>query len=273
MYSVSPAAAGLWRRLLRALIDRSEMQIEVIDHPAPEPMERLWERRDLGAVFMCGLPFSRAQPAPQIVAAPIPSPPEFGGEPVYWSEFVVRADSGHHSVADTFGTRIAFTVPDSQSGCIAALSYFFSDDAASAARASAGDRLFAEIVAPTVTPLGALTAVVDGAADVAPIDAYALRLLQKYRPELTSQVRIVGRTAPTPIPPLVASVGVDALCAAFLDAHRHPATLRLMDALLLQRFARPDPDAYEALRGRFDTVVRQGGAGRLAAAVHPAFSA
>ena len=89
-------------------------------------MEALWRRTDMGAVFMCGLPFSRAEPRPVLVAAPVPSPPEFEGQARYWSDFVVRADSDFHTVEDTFGKRIAFTVPDSQSGCVAALTYFMS---------------------------------------------------------------------------------------------------------------------------------------------------
>ena len=65
--------------------------------------------------------------------------------------------------------------------------------------------LYREVIAPQITPLGAVSAVVDGAADVAPIDSYAYSLLQKYRRDLTSQLRTIARTPRTPIPPLVAS--------------------------------------------------------------------
>ncbi len=72
---------------------------------------------------------------------------------------------------------------------------------------SVADRfpLYREVIAPQVTPLGAVSAVVDGAADVAPVDSYAYCLLQKYRRDLTSQLRTIARTPRTPIPPLVAS--------------------------------------------------------------------
>ena len=49
-----------------------------------------------------------------------------------------------------------------------------------------------EVITPRMTPLGAMSAVIDGAADVAPIDSYAYCLLQKYRPDLTSQLRVDG---------------------------------------------------------------------------------
>jgi ABC-type phosphate/phosphonate transport system substrate-binding protein len=265
MYSVSPETAALWRRLLAAVIEHAGVDITLFEHAAPAPINELWERPDMAAVFMCGLPFSRSDPRPELIAAPVPSPSDFGGLPQYWSSMVVRKDSGFQTIEDTFGGRIALTVPDSQSGCLAALYYLM----------AVADRfpLYSEVMTPRVTPLGAMSAVIEGAADVAPIDSYAFCLLQKYRWDLTSQLRSVGRTAPTPIPPLVSSsAGMERLQAAFLEAHRIPALAALMAGLLLDRFVRPDPASYDALRLNFETATRYWRGHPLAATVHPAFA-
>ncbi len=265
MYEVSPAAADAWRDLLNLLIAQAGLAMEVVAHAAPAPLEALWSRSDLGAVFMCGLPFSRAEPPPFLLAAPVPAPAPFGGEPCYWSEWVVREDTEYRTVADTFGGRLALTVPQSQSGCLAALA-----DLATAKHALP---LFADVVAPTVTPLRALSAVIDGAADIAPIDAYAFCLLQRYRPDLTSKVRRVGRTETTPIPPLVSSLPPSgSLQNAFLGAHRHPPAKPLLERLLLERFVCPQPDAYQPLRRRFEATIRYWRAHALAARIHPVFA-
>jgi ABC-type phosphate/phosphonate transport system substrate-binding protein len=125
-----------------------------------------------------------------------------------------------------------------------------------------------------VTPLGALTAVIDGVAEVAPIDSYAFSLLQQFRPELTSQLRIVARTAPTAIPPLVASQPVAAsLESAFLEAHKNASMAGLMNSLQLERFARPDPSSYDVLKRRFDAAAAFWRKHPFAARVHPAFAA
>jgi ABC transporter, phosphonate, periplasmic substrate-binding protein len=264
MYSVNPETAGLWRRLLAAVIEHAGLDIRLLEHAEPAPMKELWDRPDKAAVFMCGLPFSLSDPRPELIAAPVPSPPEFRGLPQYWSEMVVRKDSDFQIIEDTFGGRIALTVPDSQSGCLAALYHLM----------TAADRfpLYREVTTPRVTPLGAMSAVIDGAADVAPIDSYAFCLLQKYRRDLTSQLRVVGRTAHTPIPPLVASApGLDALQASFLEAHRIAAIVPLMEGLLLERFERPDPESYDALRSNFEIAIRYWRAHSLAATLHPAF--
>jgi ABC-type phosphate/phosphonate transport system substrate-binding protein len=270
MYSVDPQVADLWRALLSAVIHASGSSVALLEHPAPAPLEALWQRPDLGAVFMCGLPYSRATPQPILIAAPVPSPVDFADTPRYWSHFVVRRESGYETVADTFGHRVAFTVPGSQSGYVAALSYFMdvaSDDAAGRAP------LFDEIMAPTVTPLGALSAVIRGEADIAPLDAYAFHLLKRHRPDLTDQVRVVGQTVATPIPPLVGTSPAAApLQRAFLDAHLRDATRGLMQDLLIRRFAAPDADSYDILRVRFETALRFWGTRPLAKRTHPAFA-
>ena len=280
MYSVNAEAGAVWRELLSGVIAQAGVPVAVVDCPPPAPLEDLWLRTDQAAVFMCGLPYSRAEPRPVLIAAPIPSPAEFHGAPHYWSDFVVRKDSAFRTVQDTFGKRIAFTVPGSQSGCAAALTYLMAaqrEVRAAEAQAVRHAPLFSEIIAPTITPMGALSAVVDGRADIAPIDSYALRLLRKYRPDLASAVRVVGETVPTPIPPLVASATAASekeravLQSAFLEARQNASLKPLMDELLLLGFARPDSNAYAVLRKRFDAATAYWSSHRLAAHTHPAF--
>jgi ABC-type phosphate/phosphonate transport system substrate-binding protein len=264
MYSVSPEVAGLWRRLLAAVIEHAGLDIRLLEHTEPAPIDELWRRPDMAAVFMCGLPFSRSAPQPELMAAPVPAPADFRGLPQYWSALVVRKDSAFQTIEDTFGGRIALTVPDSQSGCMAALYYL----------STVADEfpLYREVIAPQITPLGALAAVVDRIADVAPIDSYAYCLLQRYRWDLASQVRTVARTPRTPIPPLVASTpGSSILRAAFLEADRITGIGPLMADLLLERFVLPDPDTYDALRLNRQTSLHYWREHAFAAAVHPAF--
>ena len=108
MYSVSVAAAESWRELLAHVARHARQPVQVIDYPAPAPLPELWARPDKAAVFMCGLPYSRAEPRPHLLAAPVPAASEFGGQPIYWSEFVVRAEGpGLVRVAGRIRTRIS----------------------------------------------------------------------------------------------------------------------------------------------------------------------
>lgn len=272
MYAAGAQAAELWRALLSAVTAQAGLNVEVIEHAPPESLDDLWRRTDMAAVFMCGLPYSCANPKPTLIAAPVPSAAEFAGRPEYWSELVVRSDSPFGDLQSTFGGKICLTAPNSQSGYAAALQYLMAFDEARDGKAGARSPLYREIVAPAVTPLGAVTAVVAGTADVAPIDAYAYRLLQKHRGDLTSKLRTVARTARTPIPPLVASIeGAKGLRAAFTAAHRDPALKVLLAGLELSHFVTPDPRDYDALRISFESATAYWREHPLAEIVHPAF--
>jgi ABC-type phosphate/phosphonate transport system substrate-binding protein len=265
MYAVSSAAAQCWRNLFEALAERAGLELPVVDHPAPAPMAGLWSRQDLGAVFMCGLPFSRAVPAPVLLAAPVPSPDDFADRPQYWSEFVVRTDSRHARLSDTFGLRIAFTTPESQSGFAAPLRFL--------SQLGGNAPLYTEVIAPTITPRAALQAVAEDDADVAPIDSYALALLRRFEPELAGRVRTLSRTAARPIPPLVASAPPPpALRAALLSAHEDARLRALLEPLLLRRFQSLPADSYQRLASEYRSTLQAWQERPLALRLHPAFA-
>ena len=178
MYSATPQVGALWRRLLAsALAPVDGAPVEIVEHAPPAPIAELWQRPDKAAVFMCGLPLSCAEPRPAIVAAPVPSPAAYGGRACYWTDLVVRADSPFTTLEQTFDHRLALTTPELQSGYAASLHALMPYGSARP--------LYREVVAPTFTPMGALMAVIDRRAEVAPLDSYALALLQRHAPELT----------------------------------------------------------------------------------------
>jgi ABC-type phosphate/phosphonate transport system substrate-binding protein len=129
------------------------------------------------------------------------------------------------------------------------------------------------VVAPVFTPMGALRAVIDGHADVAPLDSYALALMRRHAPDLAAEVRVVASTEPTAIPALVASDRPSpAIAAAFLGADRQADSRTLMEPLLLARFEKPEPAAYDALRQRFETMRAFWRSHPLAETIHPTFA-
>jgi len=271
MYSVSPAVAALWHTLLETVIADAGSDAVVLDHQPPALIEELWSRNDLAAAFMCGLPISLCDPMPRMVAAPVPSPAPYRDLPQYWSEFVVGSDSRFHTLEQTFGTRIALTVNHSQSGYAAALEHLM--------QFKTPTPLYEEVIAPQFTPMGALTAVVEGRAEIAPVDSWALALLSKHRPDLTARIRVVAVTETTAVPALVASPGLsldpgaqEHLQASILRAHLMPALNEVREKLLLNRFVKPDPAGYRLLRSRWDAAATYWRSRAFARQIHPAFA-
>src|SRR6185369_14030886 len=119
MYSVTPASTEAWRTLISWATQAAGVSVEFVAHAPPKLLSELWARDDLGVVQMCGLPASLREPAPTILAAPLPSLPRYGGKAVYMSDLAVRADSTFQKLEDTFGGVAGYTLKDSQSGYFA----------------------------------------------------------------------------------------------------------------------------------------------------------
>lgn len=249
MYCVAPGAAATWRKLLAYVGARADVSLTLVDHPFPATLENLWERSDLGCAFMCGWPYAARYATHRLIAAPVPAPPRYASRPVYFTDFVVRADAPYRTLADTFQRRFAYTLETSHSGWNAPRYHLLRY------RNEARLTLFGEIVGPFFTPRHVLDAVIDGKADVAPLDGYALDLLRRHVPELVARVRVIESTDAAPIPPLVAAPGADqatcaSLRAAFIALSAEPNAKPLLDDLLLSGFVAAMPADYALTQER-----------------------
>src|SRR3954462_3233114 len=115
MYSVTPPVEEAWRRLLAHVLKDAGLAFPYEPYPAPQPMETLWARPDLGCVFMCGYPIALGLADVVPIAAPVPSLDWAGGQALYRSDLIVRAGAPFKTLADTFGGRVGWTVPHSHS--------------------------------------------------------------------------------------------------------------------------------------------------------------
>jgi ABC-type phosphate/phosphonate transport system substrate-binding protein len=246
MYSIDAATAAAWRSVLEWVGRRAGVDWEVVDYPAPQPLPALWSRPDLGCAFMCGFPFASAAPRPTLLAAPVPSPAPYDGRPVYWTDLVVAADAPIAELHDAFRKRIAWTTEDSQSGWHAPRLLL----AALAQRH--GNPLFAETIGPLVTPRNVALAVAEHRADLGPLDSYAHELLRRHEPSLAARLRVIARTPPTPIPPLVGASDMAASEArrvrdALLSVGSAPELASARETLLLSGFAAVAAADYDGL--------------------------
>ncbi len=255
MYAVAPEAEAAWQELLSRIGTAAGVALAYAPYPAPQPLEDLWRRPDLGCVFMCGYPIALeiAQVVP--IAAPVPDAGWAQGRAVYRSDLIVRVDSDFRTLADTFGGRVGWTVEHSHSGFNALRHHLLG--------LGGGKPLYREVVGHLVTARRILDAVLDGTIDVGPLDAYWHMLIAKYRPELTAGIRVVASTDVAPMPAFVAAPAlpdrdVAALRDAFSAAHEAPWFPELAAALRLQRF-RPVTRADYAPTMRWDAEAKAAG--------------
>lgn len=243
MYEWTPTLAAAWRRLLSWVTTRAEVDLELLDSTGIS-LDELWNRGDLGCVFMCGYPFALRASRPALLAAPVPSPARYRDRPVYVSDFIVRAESRYQRLEDTFGERIAYSTEHSHSGYNAPRYHLLRY------RTADRPRLYREVKGPYVRQRAVVQAVLDGEADVAAIDGYAHELLRRHDPAVGAQLRVVAVTDPATSPPLVATPSLSPeaqtrLIAALLAANGAAELKPVLDDLLLNRFAPVEERDFE----------------------------
>ena len=257
MYDAGRRAAAAWRALFDRVFADLALDIRIIEHRWPDPIDALWQRPDLCGAFMCGWPFVRSARAMQPIVAPVPSPPRYAGLPRYCSEFLVRADSGWTSLAQTFGHRFGWMAADSQSGFNAPRAYLASFTT------TERPNLYAEVEGPLGAPATVLDALQAGTVDVVALDGFYLDLSRRHQPERLAGLATVARTPWAPIPLLVAAPGiepevVDALRTKLIALHRDASYAPLLDDVLLARFAVPDLPAYAQLEAMATYAIERG---------------
>ncbi len=262
MYSVTPEVESVWRGLLQRIAQEADVTLDYLPYPAPQPLEPLWSRADLGAVLMCGYPIALQLASVQPIAAPIPRAAWAGGGAVYRTDLIVREDAPFGQLEDTFGGRAGWTVAHSHSGFNAFRHHLL------AHRTPQRPTLYREMVGNLVTARNVLDAVREKRIDIGPLDAYWHMLIARHAPQLCEGVRVLTATALAPMPAFVAAAGVPGpavarLRAAFTGAATKPWFRQLADPLLLEGFA-------EATRATFYPALEWDLEARAAGYAEPA---
>lgn len=262
MYSVTPEVESAWRQLLARVAEEADVALDYLPYPAPQPLEHLWSRPDLGAVLMCGYPIALRLAAVQPIAAPIPRAPWAEGRAVYRTDLIVRQDAPYDRLEDTFGGRAGWTVAHSHSGFNAFRHHLL------AYRTPQRSNLYGEVVGNLVTARNVLDAVRERRIDIGPLDAYWHMLIARHAPKLVEGVRVLASTGLAPMPAFVAAADVPAglvsrLRAAFTSAAAKPWFAQLADPLLLAGFA-------QATRQIFDPALEWDREARAAGYAEPA---
>jgi ABC-type phosphate/phosphonate transport system substrate-binding protein len=258
MYAVSPGLEEAWVELLRAVVaDAGIDGFDYLPWPAPRPLDALWRRPDLGCALMCGYPIALGLADVVPIAAPVPSAGWAGGEAVYRSDLIVRADAPVRTLEDTFGGTAGWTVAHSHSGFNAFRFHLL--------RHRRPDRptLYSRVVGDLVTARAILDRVADGSIDVGPLDAYWHILIARVDPDLAARVRTVDVTETAPMPAIVAgptvpAEAIDALRAAFVEASGRPWFAPLASELAIEGFRTVTRETYRVTRERDAAAIAAG---------------
>ena len=87
----------------------------------------------------------------------------------------------------------------------------------------------------------------------AAVDSLIWEYLSVKEPQLTAQTRIILKSPPCAIPPVVISPGIDSelkekLRSAFLNMHNDPRGRKILKRVLIDRFTVVEDGAYDSIR-------------------------
>lgn len=226
-----------WREYLEHGLQRPVRFIQKSSYrEIVEPL--LGEQLDFA--WICGYPYVRHQSALQLLSVPI-----YGGRPLYQSYLIVPAsDRNTLGLADLRGRVFAYSDPDSNSGYLVTQRDLMD-------LALTDNTLFRRTFF-TWSHSNVIRAVAQGLADGGAVDGYVWDVLARSHPELTNATRVVRRSETFGFPPLVARRSLPADTVAelrrVLGGMAQDATGRaLLDQLLLDGFALPDPTLYQSI--------------------------
>jgi len=175
--------------------------------------------------------------------------PQVNGETVYYSMLIVPRDSPAQGIADLRGKVFAFTDPMSNSGRVYP-TYLVKQ------LGSTPEQFFARTFF-TYSHDDAIRAVAAGLADGAAVDSLVYDFAVSRDPTLGERTRLIHRSPPFGIPPVVVSPNVrpqlkaelQALLLGMADeALRNPRAQNALRAIGIDRFVSIDDSAYDSVR-------------------------
>lgn len=171
--------------------------------------------------------------------------PEVDGQTVYYSYVIVPAGSPAQSMADLRGKTFAFTDPMSNSGWLMPVYMLWQ-------MRETPERFFDHTIY-TYSHDNSIRAVADGLVNGAAVDSLVYTYALNQQPELADRVRVIGRSGPNAIPPVVVHPALDTLQKevlkdVLLTMHQDEAGRAALAPLMIDRFVTIQDSAYDSVR-------------------------
>jgi phosphonate transport system substrate-binding protein len=230
-----------YRQLFAVLADRLGLSLELVQRPTYADVNALLDKGEVEVAWICtgAWPELARSGGARLLVVPV-----VNGETTYRAYVIVGRSCRADSFAELAGSRFVFSDPLSLTG------YRYptlrAAQLSQAAKTFFADTFFAH------SHDNAIEAVRRGLADAASVDGLVFDYLARTSPQSVAGLRVVERSEPYPIPPVVVSsrlAGAEAerVAAVLLSLHSEPEGRQLLADMGVDRFVRPAPDSYQVL--------------------------
>jgi phosphonate transport system substrate-binding protein len=229
----------LYKSITDGLAERLSCAVELVQGSCYEELGT-----DFDLAFVCGLAYVVWGKKTEPLVAPVLTDKRYRGEPIYFSDVVVRCDSRFHSFADLRNTTWVYNEAYSHSGSGIVRFHL--------ARSGYGQSFFRREM-EAGSHEAALHLVAEGEADVAAIDSHVLATLLSSHPRLDGRLRVIHTLGPSPIQPLVAARDLPealkaAVRSALVDLANDPKARSVLRRGHIAGFVPVQDSTYDSIR-------------------------
>lgn len=246
------------RQLVAYMGERLGRRTEIVQRRSYKEISDLLERGEVDLGFVCGRPYviDRERFGVELLVAPI----VYDG-PIYYSYVIVPRDSPVERFEDLRGRRYAFSDPLSNSGHLVP-TYML------ARMGETPERFFRRHIF-TYSHSANVEAVAVKLVDGASVDSYVYDYLAATNPRLTERTRIILRSPPFGITPVVVRKGIEPalreqIGAVFLGMHRDRRGQEILKQMMIKRFETVPDSSFDGIRdmlrfvnGRFPGAIAE----------------
>ncbi len=231
-----------YKRFLDYIEERLDTNVDFVDREDYAEINMLIKSGKVDAAFVCGGPYvdGHDEFGMELLVAP-----EAYGECVYYSYIIVHKDSPINNLEGLRGKDFAFTDPMSNSGKLAPTYMLGMIN-------ETPESFFNKFIF-TKSHDRSIKVVAEGIVEGAAVDSLIWEYAQRINPEFSSQTKIIKKSPPYGIPPVVVKAEMDPVLKQklkdiFLSAHDTPEGREILKGMMIDRFVEIEDGAYDSIR-------------------------
>lgn len=240
---ISPKKTFIYyEELLDYIGEHLGQTVELVQRNTYTELNYLVKENKVAAAFVCSLPYVEGHRdfGMELLVAPM-----CYGKTEYHSYIIVHRDSDINSFKELRGKVFAFSDPMSNSGRLAP-TYML------AQIKETPDAFFKEYIF-TYSHDNSIKSVAEKMVDGAAVDSLIWEYENKVNPEVTSKTKVIHKSQPFGIPPVVVPAKIDPelkqrLKNIFLNIHQDEQGRQIIQHLMIDKFVEVDDGQYNTIR-------------------------
>ncbi len=231
-----------YRQLLDYLAGKLGREAELVQRKTYGEVNELIGKGLIDLAFICSGPYATGK---EKYGFELLATPEVQGSHFYHSYLIVNKDSPIERLEDLRRRVFAFTDPDSHTGRLVPTHWL--NEISERAETFFGKVIY------TYSHDNSILAVAKGLVDGAAVDSLIWDFYQHKNPSLTSGTRVIRKSEPYGIPPVVASSTLvtdvkESVRKTLISMHEDPEGKKILKELMIDRFVPPREEWYDSIR-------------------------